>query len=71
MFYYLVRRLVSVVVMLVLITGTTFALFFASPLDPAKYTCGRNCTPSIASATPKAAAPWPAKIRAQSIIPWP
>jgi len=53
-FYYIVRRLASVVVMLVLITGTTYALFFASPLDPAKYTCGRNCTPSILEGNRKA-----------------
>lgn len=47
MFYYILRRLTAVVVMLFLITATTFALFFASPLDPARYTCGKNCTTSI------------------------
>ena len=47
MFYYFLRRLVSVVAMLFLITATTFALFYASPIDPAKYTCGKNCTPTI------------------------
>lgn len=45
MFYYTLRRLLTVVVMLFLITATTFAIFFASPVDPARYTCGKNCTP--------------------------
>jgi peptide/nickel transport system permease protein len=47
MFWFTVRRLVSVVAMVFLITATTFALFFASPIDPARYTCGKNCTPTI------------------------
>lgn len=47
MFYYILRRLASVVVMIFLITATVFALFFASPIDPARYTCGKNCTPTI------------------------
>lgn len=47
MFYFIVRRLASVVVMVFLITATTFALFFASPIDPARYTCGKNCSPTI------------------------
>ncbi len=47
MFWFTIRRLVSVVAMVFLITATTFALFFASPIDPARYTCGKNCTPTI------------------------
>jgi peptide/nickel transport system permease protein len=47
MFWFTVRRLVSVVVMIFLITATTFALFYASPIDPARYSCGKNCTPTI------------------------
>jgi peptide/nickel transport system permease protein len=47
MFWFTLRRLVSVVAMVFLITATTFALFFASPIDPARYTCGKNCTPTI------------------------
>lgn len=54
MFYYILRRLVSVVAMLFLITATTFALFYASPIDPAKYTCGKNCTPTILEGNRKA-----------------
>jgi peptide/nickel transport system permease protein len=53
-FYYIIRRLTSVVVMLVLITATTFALFFATPIDPARYTCGKNCTPTILEGNRKA-----------------
>ncbi|HEY3337305.1 MAG TPA: ABC transporter permease [Propionicimonas sp.] len=47
MFWFTLRRLVSVVAMVFLITATTFALFYASPIDPARYTCGKNCTPTI------------------------
>ncbi len=47
MFYYILRRMISVVVMLFLITATTFMLFYTSPIDPARYTCGKNCTPTI------------------------
>jgi len=46
-FYYILRRMISVVVMLFLITATTFMLFYTSPIDPARYTCGKNCTPTI------------------------
>jgi peptide/nickel transport system permease protein len=53
-FYYIVRRLVSVVAMVFLITATTFALFYASPIDPARYTCGKNCTPIILEGNRKA-----------------
>ena len=54
MFYYILRRLATAVVMLLLITATTFAMFFASPIDPARYTCGKNCTPTILEGNRKA-----------------
>ncbi|MCE1173780.1 MAG: ABC transporter permease [Propionibacteriales bacterium] len=54
MFYFILRRLFSVVVTIFLITATTFALFFASPIDPARYTCGKNCTPIILEGNRKA-----------------
>ena len=54
MFYYIVRRVLSVVMMLFLITATTFAIFFAGPTDPATYTCARNCTPTILEGNRKA-----------------
>ncbi len=54
MFWFTLRRLVSVVAMVFLITATTFALFYASPIDPARYTCGKNCTPTILEGNRKA-----------------
>lgn len=54
MFYYILRRLASVIAMVFLITATTFALFYASPIDPARYTCGKNCTPTILEGNRKA-----------------
>ena len=47
MFFYIVRRLISVVVMLLIISLTTFLIFFASPIDPATLTCAKNCTPQV------------------------
>ena len=41
-FYYILRRLGQMVVMLLLISATTFAIFFAVPIDAARYTCGKN-----------------------------
>lgn len=45
MLYYIIRRLIAAVLMLVVISMTTFALFYAMPSDPARLTCGRVCTP--------------------------
>ena len=50
MIWYVIRRLVAVVGMLVVISFATFALYFASPTDPASYTCGRQCTAEIIEA---------------------
>lgn len=50
MIWYVVHRLVAVLLMLVVISMATFALYFASPADPAAYTCGRQCTPEIIAA---------------------
>jgi peptide/nickel transport system permease protein len=47
MFFYVLRRLISVFVMLLVISLTTFLLFFAAPEDPARLTCGKNCTPAV------------------------
>ncbi|MET3963678.1 peptide/nickel transport system permease protein [Marmoricola sp. OAE513] len=44
MFAYVVRRLVSGVILLIVMSLITFALFFASPIDPAKFACGKNCS---------------------------
>ncbi len=47
MVFYVLRRLVSVVLMLVVISMATFLVFFAAPEDPARLTCAKNCTPAI------------------------
>ncbi|MEO3938234.1 ABC transporter permease [Dermatophilaceae bacterium Soc4.6] len=47
MFFYILRRLVALVIMLAIITLTTFLVFFASPIDPASLTCSKNCTPAV------------------------
>lgn len=54
MLFYVVRRLISVVVMLVVISMATFLLFFAAPEDPARLTCARNCTPQVIEGNRKA-----------------
>ena len=33
--------------MLLVISATTFLIFFASPIDPASLTCGKSCTPAV------------------------
>lgn len=50
MFQYIIRRSVSIVLMLVAISIVTFLLFFAIPRDPARLTCGKNCTPTLLAA---------------------
>jgi len=47
MFFYIIRRLISGVVMLLIISMATFLVFFASPIDPASLTCGKSCTPTV------------------------
>jgi peptide/nickel transport system permease protein len=49
-FQYTLRRCVGIVVMLFAISIITFLLFFAIPADPAKLTCGKNCTPALIEA---------------------
>lgn len=54
MFAYVVRRLFSGMVMLLVMSFVTFVLFFASPVDPARLTCGKNCTPQLVEQNRKA-----------------
>jgi peptide/nickel transport system permease protein len=42
---YIVRRLISGFLLIVVMSLVTFLLFFASPIDPAKQACGKNCLP--------------------------
>ena len=44
MFAYTIRRLVIGVIMLIAMSMVTFLMFFASPVDPAQFACGKNCS---------------------------
>ncbi|SFC77867.1 peptide/nickel transport system permease protein [Nocardioides terrae] len=46
MFAYLVRRIIGGIVLLIVMSLVTFALFFASPVNPADFSCGKNCSPA-------------------------
>ncbi|WP_370287970.1 ABC transporter permease [Nocardioides sp.] len=46
MLAYTIRRLFTGVVMLIVMSFITFALFFASPVDVGRFACGKNCTPA-------------------------
>jgi len=45
MFWYTVRRVVAGCVLLVITSMLTLVLFYVAPTDPARLTCGKNCTP--------------------------
>ncbi|MCJ7710761.1 MAG: hypothetical protein MUQ32_08000, partial [Chloroflexi bacterium] len=47
---YLIRRVISMFVLLFLLTLTVFFLFNILPGDPARLTCGKACTPTIIEA---------------------
>ncbi|MDF1605596.1 ABC transporter permease [Nocardioides sp. YIM 152315] len=51
MYAYVVRRLFVGVIMLIAMSLVTFVLFFASPIDPARYACGKNCSPELREQT--------------------
>jgi peptide/nickel transport system permease protein len=44
MLAYTIRRLLAAVVMLAVMSVVTFAIFYASPTDPARLSCGKICT---------------------------
>jgi peptide/nickel transport system permease protein len=46
-FAYVVRRVVTGVVMLFVMSAVTYLLFFSGGADPARFTCGKNCTPEL------------------------
>ena len=46
MFFYTIRRLIGAVALLIVMSIVTFLLFYATPTDPARLTCGKNCTPA-------------------------
>ncbi|MDQ6641317.1 MAG: ABC transporter permease [Actinomycetota bacterium] len=54
MFAFIVRRLFAGVIMLIVMSLVTYLLFFASPVDPARFACGKNCSPALREQTRKA-----------------
>jgi peptide/nickel transport system permease protein len=54
LFAYIVRRVFAGVVLLIVMSMVTFLLFFASPVDPARLSCGKNCSPALMEQTRKA-----------------
>src|SRR5215218_8634296 len=54
MLAYVIRRVCIGVIMLIVMSLVTFLLFFASPVDPARYACGKNCSPALKEQTRKA-----------------
>src|SRR5690242_2917732 len=53
MFFYTIRRLIGAVGLLIVMSIVTFLLFYATPTDPARLTCGKNCTPAGIAANKK------------------
>jgi peptide/nickel transport system permease protein len=54
MFAYVIRRLFIGAILLLVMSLVTFVLFFASPVDPGRYACGKNCSPAQIQQTNKA-----------------
>jgi len=51
---YVVRRVFVGIIMLIVMSLVTFLLFFAMPIDPARFACGKNCSPDRVEQTRKA-----------------
>jgi peptide/nickel transport system permease protein len=51
---YIVRRTIAAIVMLWVVSIVVFGIFYATPTDPARLTCGKNCTPASITANRKA-----------------
>lgn len=54
MFAYVVRRVFAGMVLIIVMSLLTFLLFFASPVDAAQFSCGKNCGPARIEQTRKA-----------------
>jgi peptide/nickel transport system permease protein len=54
MWGYIMRRCAVGLVLLLALTLVTFVLFFASPIDPARFACGKSCTEQQRAETGKA-----------------
>ncbi|MGN6252794.1 MAG: ABC transporter permease [Marmoricola sp.] len=62
MFSYAIRRLFIGVILLIAMSFVTYVLFFASPVDPGRFACGKNCSPALIKQVDKALGydkPWP------------
>ncbi|MFT4082301.1 MAG: ABC transporter permease [Nocardioides sp.] len=44
---YIIRRSIIGVIMLLVMSFVTYIFFFASPVDPAQFACGKNCSPEL------------------------
>jgi peptide/nickel transport system permease protein len=53
LFAFIVRRVIVGVVMLIVMSLVTYLLFFASPVDPTRFACGKNCSPALREQTRK------------------
>ena len=47
MFAYIVRRVISGILLLIVMSMVTFLLFFAGPVHPENFACGKNCSPAL------------------------
>jgi peptide/nickel transport system permease protein len=53
-FAYIVRRSFAGFIMLIVMSFVTYMLFFAGPIHPERYACGKNCSPAQQAQTKKA-----------------
>lgn len=53
MIAFIIRRSVIGVIMLIVMSFVTYMLFFASPVDPARAACGKNCSKVLLEQTRK------------------
>lgn len=54
MIAYVIRRLIGGIFLLLAVSLITFILFFAGPINPAQFTCGKQCTPALIERNSKA-----------------
>jgi peptide/nickel transport system permease protein len=53
-FAYIIRRLISGFILVIVMSLVVFLLFFASPINPGRFACGKNCSPALIKQTTKA-----------------
>jgi peptide/nickel transport system permease protein len=51
---YIIRRVFTGLIMLIVMSMVTFILFFSSPVNPEDFACGKNCSPAQKEQTRKA-----------------